>query len=103
MTKTNAVPLYYRNQFPLEVIAQAVWLCFRFPLSLRMAEDCLAERGIIVSHQPTRQRARGMKKLKSPGHLQRFLSIRDPIVNLFPPHDMPSIDVREMRSLAMQT
>jgi putative transposase len=56
------------------------------------------------SHQPTRQRERGMKTFKSPGHLQRFLSIHDPIANLFhlPRHEMPSTDFREMRSLVMQ-
>jgi len=45
-----------------------------------------------------------MKTFKSPGHLQRFLPIHDPIANLFhlPRHEMPSTDFREMRSLAMQ-
>lgn len=46
--------MYRRHRFPPDVIAQAVWLYFRFPLSLRMAEDLLAERGIIVSHQTIR-------------------------------------------------
>ncbi|MEP3328935.1 IS6 family transposase [Sedimentitalea sp.] len=57
------------------------------------------------SHQPTRQRERGMKKFKSPGHMRRSLSIHDPIVNLphLPRHEMPSTDFREMRSIAMQT
>jgi len=36
------------------VIAHAVWLYFRFPLSLRMVEDMLAARGVIVSHQTVR-------------------------------------------------
>jgi hypothetical protein len=31
-----------------------VWLYFRFPLSLRIVEDMLAARGIIVSHQTVR-------------------------------------------------
>jgi putative transposase len=39
---------------PAEVIAHAVWLYFRFPLSLPMVEDMLAARGIIVSHQTVR-------------------------------------------------
>jgi transposase-like protein len=43
--------LYRGHRFPAEVIAQAVWLYFRFPLSLRMVEDLLAARGIIVSHE----------------------------------------------------
>jgi putative transposase len=57
------------------------------------------------SHQPTRQRERVMKKFKSPGHLQRFLSIHDPMANLFHlrRHEMPSTEFREMRSLAIQT
>ena len=37
-----------------EVIAHAVWLYFRFPLSLRMVEDMLAARGVVVSHQTVR-------------------------------------------------
>ena len=51
---TDRDPLYRRHRFPAEVIAQAVWLYFRFPLSLRMVEDILAARGIIVSHQTIR-------------------------------------------------
>ncbi|MBN8631204.1 MAG: IS6 family transposase [Rhodobacterales bacterium] len=46
--------LYRRHRFPPDVIAHAVWLYFRFPLSLRMVEDLLAERGIVVSHQTVR-------------------------------------------------
>lgn len=42
------------HRFPAEVIAHAVWLYFRFPLSLRMVEDLLAARGVIVSHQTVR-------------------------------------------------
>ena len=42
------------DRFPAEVIAHAVWLYFRFPLSLRMVEDLLAARGVIVSHQTVR-------------------------------------------------
>ena len=44
-------PLYRRHRFPVEVIAQAVWLYFRFPLNLRMVEDMLPARGVIVTHQ----------------------------------------------------
>lgn len=42
--------LYRRHRFTPDVIAHAVWLYFRFLLSLRMVEELLAERGIIVSH-----------------------------------------------------
>ena len=56
------------------------------------------------SHQPTRQRERVMKRFKSPGQLQRFVSIHDPVANLFqlPRHEMTSASFRKMRSLAMQ-
>jgi transposase-like protein len=44
-------PLYRRHRFPPEVIGYAVWLYFRFPLSLRMVEEMLAARGICVTHE----------------------------------------------------
>ncbi|SPL62367.1 Mobile element protein [Ochrobactrum soli] len=34
--------LYRRHRYPSEIIAEAVWLYFRFPLSFRMVEDMLA-------------------------------------------------------------
>ena len=40
---------YKRHRFPAEIIAHAVWLYYRFPLSLRDVEDLLSERGIDVS------------------------------------------------------
>jgi putative transposase len=36
-----------------------------------------------VSHQPIRQRERRMRRFKSPGQAQRFLSAHGPINNLF--------------------
>ncbi|TRD15596.1 IS6 family transposase [Palleronia caenipelagi] len=39
------------------MIAYAVWLYFKLPLSLRMVEDLLAVRGIIVSRQTVLARA----------------------------------------------
>ena len=47
--------LYRRHRFPAEIIGYAVWLYFRFPLSLRMVEEILAARGIDVSHETVRQ------------------------------------------------
>jgi putative transposase len=44
-------PRYKRHRFPAEIIAHAVWLYFRFPLSLRHVEDLLTDRGIEVSFQ----------------------------------------------------
>jgi len=46
---TTAKSIDRGDRFLAAVIGQAVWLNFRFPLSLRMVEDMLAARGIIVS------------------------------------------------------
>src|SRR6185436_20182767 len=46
---------YAGYRFPGEVISHAIWLYFRFPLSLRMVEEMLAARGIDVSHETVRQ------------------------------------------------
>src|SRR6476619_4100321 len=55
MSSPVAKSPYAGHRFPPEVISQAVWLYFRFPLSLRMVEEMLAARGIIVSHETIRQ------------------------------------------------
>src|SRR5690349_13888962 len=57
MTSAAKSP-YAGYRFPGEVISHAVWLYFRFPLSLRMVEEMLAARGIEVSHETVRQWAR---------------------------------------------
>jgi putative transposase len=57
MTNT-ARSRYAGHCFPAEIIAHVVWFYFRFPLSLRMIEEMLAARGIIVSHETVRQWAR---------------------------------------------
>ncbi len=46
---------YRRHRFPAAVIQQAVWLYFRFPLSLRDVEDMLSQRGIDVSYETVRR------------------------------------------------
>jgi putative transposase len=55
---TSARARYAGYRFPCEIISHAVWLYFRFPLGLRMVEELLAARGIIVSHETVRQWAR---------------------------------------------
>jgi putative transposase len=55
---TLARARYTGYRFPAEIIGHAVWLYFRFPLGLRMVEELLAARGIIVSHETVRQWAR---------------------------------------------
>ena len=47
----DPTPHYRCHRFPAEIIAHAVWLYYRFPLSLRDVEDLLSERGIDVSFQ----------------------------------------------------
>src|SRR3954466_15998259 len=75
MTPATKSP-YAGYRFPAEVISHAVWLYFRFPLSLRMVEEMLAARGIMVSHETVRQWARKFgqgfanqirRRLPSPG------------------------------------
>jgi putative transposase len=57
------------------------------------------------SHQPIRRRERIMKRFKSARQLQRFVSIHDPIANLFhiPRHDIPSNHHRQLRAAALDT
>ena len=50
----NTVPRYHGYRFPPEIISYAVWLYHRFGLSLRDAEDLLAQRGITVSYETIR-------------------------------------------------
>jgi putative transposase len=79
---------YKRHRFPPDIIQQAVWLYYRFSLSLRDVEELLAERGIDVSYETVRkwclkfgpQIARNLRKLRpSPSpvwHLdEMFVSI----------------------------
>jgi putative transposase len=60
---TPARARYTGYRFPAEIIGHAVWLYFRFPLGLRMVEELLAARGIIVSHETVRQWARKFGQL----------------------------------------
>lgn len=61
---------YKRHRFPAEIIAHAVWLYHRFPLSLRDVEDLLAERGIDVSFQTVSEWATKFSR-KLAHHLRR--------------------------------
>jgi putative transposase len=55
MIATSPLPDVYRGyRFPGEVIAHAVWLYLRFPLSYRDVEELLSERGIRVSYETVR-------------------------------------------------
>lgn len=58
-----------------------------------------------LSHQPTRQRERQMRRFKSPGHAQRVLAAHGRINNLFRPrrHRMTARDYRATRARAFDT
>ncbi|MBO0145366.1 IS6 family transposase, partial [Agrobacterium sp. Ap1] len=51
----NSAISYKRHRFPQQNIAHAVWLYFRFPLSLRLIEELLLERGVVVSYETIRR------------------------------------------------
>jgi putative transposase len=55
-----------------------------------------------ISHQPTRQRERQMRRFKSPCHAQRFLSAHGPINNPFRRHRnrLPAAQYRSVRNQA---
>ncbi len=52
---TSQPPSYHGYRFLPEIISHAVWLCHRFCLSFRDAEDLLAQRGVTVTYETIRQ------------------------------------------------
>ncbi|WP_429349455.1 IS6 family transposase [Paraburkholderia sp. Clong3] len=49
-------PISFKGyRFPPDVISYAVWLYYRFPLSLRMVEEMLAARGIELTYETVRK------------------------------------------------
>ena len=46
---------YKRHRFPPELISHAIWLYFRYPLSFRLVEELLLERGIVVWYETIRR------------------------------------------------
>src|SRR5580692_11034848 len=65
--RTPRDPIYAGHRYPAEIISYAVWLYFRFPLSLRMVEEMLAARGISVTHGFVRIRRLVAHRRKAPG------------------------------------
>lgn len=66
---------YKHHRSPPQIIARAVWLYFRFPLSLRLVEEMLLERGIVVSYETIRRWGQkfgpayaGQLRRKKPSH-----------------------------------
>lgn len=66
--------VFKRHRFPGEVIRHAVWLYFRFTLSLGDVEELMAQRGVDVSFETIRcwtikfglQIARNLNRRKLP-------------------------------------
>ena len=50
----SQTPSYRGYRYPVEIISHAVWLYFRFHLSLRDVEELLAERGVTVTYETIR-------------------------------------------------
>lgn len=46
---------YMGHRFPVEIISQCVWLYHRFPLSLRDAQETMAEGVVTVSYESVHQ------------------------------------------------
>jgi putative transposase len=55
-TAADEPPSYRGYRYPIEIISHAVWLYFRFHLSLRDVEELLAERGVSVTYETIRAR-----------------------------------------------
>ena len=54
-SSANDAISYAGCRFPPDVISYAVWLYYRFPLSLRMVEELLATRGIDLTYETVRR------------------------------------------------
>ena len=63
----SELPSHRRHRQPAEIISPAVWLYFRFSLSLRDVEELLTERGVTVSYETiracVRSSARAMRRV----------------------------------------
>ena len=71
-------------------------------LSVIHSTEPYANNRAEVSHEPTRQRERQMRRFKSPGQAQRFLSVHGVIQNLYRigRHLLRAPDHRELRTRA---
>lgn len=65
---------YSGFRFPPEVIIYAVWLYFRFPLSLRMVEEMLAARSIDVTYETVRRWAQRIGQQVAKNFQRRFVA-----------------------------
>ena len=54
-TMRSTRSLYHGHRYPLEILSHAVWLYYKFGLSLRNVEDLLAKRGLVVTYETIRR------------------------------------------------
>ena len=54
----SSVISYKNHRFAPQVIARAVWLYYRFPLSRRLVEEMLLEHGVVASYETIRRWSR---------------------------------------------
>jgi putative transposase len=54
-TPASSAISYAGYRFPPDAISYAVWLYYRFPLSLRMVEELPAARGIDLTYETVRR------------------------------------------------
>lgn len=52
---SQTAPTYKNHRFPIEIVASAIWLYFRFNVSLREVEEMMLERGVVVSYETIRR------------------------------------------------
>jgi hypothetical protein len=75
---------FIRHRFPPDVIRHAVWLYFRFTLSVRDVEELLAQRGIEVSREAVRWCCQSNRNSSPPGR-------NDPNLRLALAPDLPPL------------
>ena len=82
---SETAPSCKRHRFPPAIIAHAVWLYLRFPLSLRAVEEMLLEQGMEMSYESLRrwvakfgpQIAPGLRRRQtSPGRVWHLDEVR---------------------------
>ena len=73
---SQTAPTYKNHRFPIEIVARAIWLYFRFNVSLREVEEMMLERGIVVSYETIRRWCR-----KHSANYTRRLHRKPPLQN----------------------
>jgi putative transposase len=51
----TSLSLYKGHRYPVEIISHCVWLCHRFPMSLREVKEMMLARGVLVTYESVHQ------------------------------------------------